>query len=125
MIKFFSILFLSCLFLACSKNNSVDDKILPVIAINSPSNGQTFAGGTTVNITADITDNDKLVEIHVHIYNQATGQLLIDIHRYPNAASYSLNESFLTQNNINYTIRIIAIDKSANQQMQTISVSTN
>lgn len=93
-----------------------------MIVLTSPSNGQIFTPGATVNITADITDNIKLAEIHVHIFNYATGQLLIDIHRYPNAAAYTLNESFQVQSGINYKIQVIAIDNSGNSETQTILV---
>jgi hypothetical protein len=114
------------LVVACSKDNkTVDDDFLPMIVLSSPSNGQVFTGGATVNITASITDNIKLAEVHVHISDHATGQLLVDIHRYPNAAAYALNESFQAQSGINYTIRVIAIDRSGNTEMQTVQVTVN
>lgn len=123
------ILFITCCFFVvagCSKNSkTADDDIVPVVVINSPANGQVFAGGATVNITAGITDNTKLAEIHVHISNQASGQLLIDIHRYPDAAVYALNENFQVQGGISYTIKVLATDKSGNQETQTVSVTAN
>jgi hypothetical protein len=123
------ILFIACCFFlaaGCAKDSGTTaDNTQPVVVLSSPVNGQVFTGGATVNIAAAITDNVKLAEIHVHISNQATGQLLIDIHRYPDAAAYTLNENFQVQSGINYTIKVLAIDKSANEGTQTVSVTAN
>lgn len=111
---------------ACSKNKGgSDDKQLPVIQLSSPANNQIFTAGQIVNITGTITDNDKIAEIHIHISNNNTAQLLEDIHRFPSAASYSLDESFTAQTGITYKIQVIAIDKSGNQQIQTVMVTAN
>ncbi|MEO8403603.1 MAG: Ig-like domain-containing protein [Chitinophagaceae bacterium] len=123
--KIFIILFLFSL-TACSKNKSgSDDHQLPVIQLTSPTNNQVYTAGQSINITGTITDNDKIAEIHVHISNNTTAQLLEDIHRFPTSGSYSLNESFTAQTGISYKIQLIAIDKSANQQIQTVMVSAN
>jgi hypothetical protein len=111
---------------ACSKDSKQsDDKELPVIQLSSPSNNQIFSGGQTANITATITDNNKLALVHVHIYNNGTGQLVIDIHRSPAASTYSLNETLQVQAGIEYKIQVVAIDNSANQQVQTVFISAN
>jgi hypothetical protein len=111
---------------ACSKDSrQSDDKELPVIQLSSPSNNQVFSAGQTANITANITDNNKLALVHVHIYNNGTGQLVIDIHRSPAGSTYSLNESLQVQAGIEYKIQVVAIDNSANQQVQTVFISAN
>ncbi|MEI9946865.1 MAG: DUF4625 domain-containing protein [Chitinophagaceae bacterium] len=126
MIKYFLLLLSTISLLSCSKNNGkTDDKVLPVITLSSPTNGQTFTAGTTINIVAAISDNNKLAEIHVHISNNATGQLVADIHRYPNASVYTLNETFQVQAGINYTIRVLAIDTSGNHETQTVTILVN
>ena len=111
---------------SCSKNSgSSSDKETPVIQLVSPTNNQVFNPGDNISITGTITDNDHIAELHVHISNNSTGQLLVDIHRYPGAATYALNESFTAQAGIPYKIQIIAVDKSANQKNETVTVITN
>lgn len=111
---------------ACSKDSKQsNDRELPVINLTSPSNNQIFSGGQTANITATITDNNKLALVHVHIYNNGTGQLVMDIHRSPDASTYSLNETLQVQAGIEYKIQVVAIDNSANQQVQTVLITAN
>ncbi|MET0393669.1 MAG: Ig-like domain-containing protein [Chitinophagaceae bacterium] len=117
-----------CLWLiaACSKKDgTAADTAVPGVVINSPANGQVFTGGATVTITAAITDDTRLTEVHVHILDNTTSQLLIDIHRYPNTAAYTLNETFQAQSGINYTIKVIAVDRSGKTGTQTVLVSVN
>ena len=111
---------------ACSKDSKQsNDKELPVIQLTSPSNNQVFSGGQTSNITATITDNNKLALVHVHIYNNGTGQLVMDFHRSPTGSSYSLNETLQVVAGTEYKIQVVAIDNSANQQIQTVLISAN
>lgn len=118
-----------CLLIAaasCSKNSDASsDKETPVIQLVSPTNNQVFNPGDNISITGTVTDNDHIAELHVHISNNNTGQLLVDIHRYPDAATYTLNESFIAQTGIPYKIQVIAVDKSANQKNETVTVITN
>ncbi|MEP7374799.1 MAG: Ig-like domain-containing protein [Chitinophagaceae bacterium] len=110
---------------ACSKNSTAKDNELPVITITSPASNQVFSAGEMVNITGTLSDNQKLTEVHVHISNSSTGTLLIDIHRYPAAATYNLNESFQAQAGINYKIQVIAKDNSANENHATVEITSN
>ena len=119
------ILVLIFVFVACSKDSSEKDNELPVVTISSPNNNQVFNAGATVTISGTVTDNKKVAELHVHISNNTSGALLIDIHRYPATATYNLNESFQTQSGINYKIQVIAKDNSANENRATVEVSTN
>ena len=113
------------LLVGCSKNSTVEDNELPVITITSPNNNQVFNAGETVNITGTLSDNQKLTEVHVHISNNSTGKLLIDIHRYPATPTYNLNESFQTQAGINYKIQVVAKDNSANENRSTVEITSN
>jgi hypothetical protein len=118
----------SCFFIIVSCNNKsdkVDDKQPPVILITSPTPGQVFSGGQTANISANITDNSRLVQIHVHISNNGTGQLLVDIHRTPDGPTYVLNETLQVQAGIQYKIQVVAIDNSSNQETQAVLISSN
>jgi len=111
---------------SCSKsNNRETDRVLPVVTISAPLNNQVFTAGQTVNITGTLSDNQQLAEVHVHISNNNTGSLLVDIHRYPLSAAYTLNESFLIQSGIEYKIQVIAKDNAANENRATVLVSAN
>jgi len=111
--------------LACTKETPEKDYELPVVTISSPGNNEVFNAGATVTITGSITDNKKVVEVHVPISNNTTGALLTDIHRYPDTGSYTLNESFQTQAGINYKIQVIGKDNSANENRATVEIATN
>lgn len=125
MLKNIFILFIMFTWLACSKNSPDEDKESPVIQLDSPVNNQVFTGGQAVAITGHISDNGILVEIHVHIYDNTSGQLLIDINRFPNAGAYVVNENFQVQAGIQYKIQVIATDKSANQDVENVMITCN
>jgi long-subunit fatty acid transport protein len=111
---------------SCSKNNNREtDRVLPVVTISAPLNNQVFSAGQTVNITGTLSDNQQLAEVHVHISNNSTGTLLVDIHRYPLSATYTLNESFSAQSGIEYKIQVTAKDNAANENRATVLVSAN
>lgn len=109
----------------CSKDSNSNDKQAPVVTISTPVSNQRFNAGQTVSITGTVTDNEKLSELHVHISNTDDGALLVDIHRYPSASTYSLSETFLAQAGINYRIQVIAKDNSANEGRASVEISTN
>jgi Bacterial Ig domain len=123
--KYLLPLFLLILLQACSKNEKLKDNELPVVTITSPNNNQVFSAGEMVTIKGTLSDNQKLTEVHVHIYNNSTGALLIDIHLSPGSATYNLNESFQTKGGINYKIQVIAKDNSANENRSTVEITSN
>ncbi len=121
-----TLLYVLLLGASCSKNSSAEaDSILPVVIISTPLNNQTFNAGQPVNITGTLSDNKQLAEVHVHISNNNTGALLVDIHRYPVSATYTLNENFIAQSGIEYKIQVIAKDNSANENRATVLVTGN
>lgn len=110
----------------CSKNSSTEkDTILPVINIATPSPGQTFIAGQFVQITGTVTDNNYVAETHIHVYNNNTGALLMDVHLYPAAASANFDQSITAAAGTNYKIQVIAKDKAANEAISTVQVSCN
>jgi hypothetical protein len=111
---------------ACSKNSDDDkDKLVPTVDIWYPDNNHVFAGSQTIGITGTILDDTKVAEMHVHIYNNTTAALLIDIHRYPDVNYYLIDESFQAQPGIQYKIQIIGVDKTGKQGTQSVLVSCN
>jgi len=82
-IKKYFLIPLLLLIAACSKDSHAGDMTPPVITIMSPSNNQHFTAGDTISTVASATDNDQVTELHIHVINKATGELLRDIHSYP------------------------------------------
>lgn len=122
-------LLIICLFTllatSCSKSGSEKDREAPVISLVSPLDGQSFNAGETVAITGQLSDNKILSEVHIHISNIANGDLLVDIHRYPGAGTYELNETFVGLAGIQYRIQVIVKDNSANESRATVNVIAN
>jgi Bacterial Ig domain len=110
----------------CSKD-SADEKDIrpPVITITSPVNGQTFTNGQSINITGTITDDKYIAETHIHITNNTTGNLLMDVHLYPASAITTFNQSFTAASGIIYKIQVIAKDRAVNEARSSVEVSCN
>ena len=110
---------------ACKKDDVIEDGQAPVVLLTTPSNNQTFAAGESINITADITDNQKITEVHLEIINNATGAFITHEHFVPDAPSYKLTRSFAAQANSAYKIRVVAEDASSNSAKAEVSVISN
>jgi hypothetical protein len=124
--KWLTLFFLLAIITSCSKSGTTaSDNVLPVVSITSPAANQVFNGGQTINITAHLTDNARIVEVHVHISDMNTGALLIDIHRNPGNGDYALNENFVVQSGVQYKILILAKDNSANEGHAEVDISSN
>ena len=121
------ILLITAIVLAsCSKNKESErDKVFPVITINTPVNGQSFTAGQSIPISGTITDNEYIAEVHIHVSNNNTGALLMDVHIYPGANSTTFNESITASIGINYKIQVIAKDRAVNESRSVVEVSCN
>lgn len=110
----------------CSKKSgTANDTILPVITIDNPLNGQTFSPGQLIQINGNITDNNYIAEVHIHVSNINTGALLMDVHIYPASASASFSQSITAVAGINYRIQVIAKDKAVNEARAAVEVICN
>jgi hypothetical protein len=109
----------------CSKHADTADMTPPVITIMSPFNNQHFAAGETISTVASATDNDEVTELHIHVINKATGELLRDIHSYPAKGTGTVQDSFSADAGITYTIQIIAKDPAQNVATAKVEVSSN
>jgi len=110
---------------ACSKDSHAGDMTPPVITIMSPLNNQHFAAGETISTVASATDNDQVTELHIHVTNKATGELLRDIHSYPAKTTGTVQDSFAADAGIIYAIQIIAKDPAQNLATAKVEVSSN
>ena len=117
-----------CLLLlsACSKKTDQPaDLVKPVITINTPFSGQVFTAGQSIPIAGTITDNQYIAEVHIHVSNNLTGTLLMDVHLYPASASTTFNQSITASAGIEYKIQVIAKDKNVNESNTTVLANGN
>jgi len=124
--RVFIVVIFCALLPACSKKKStISDKELPVIVIATPTGNQVFQPGDAVTVSGSAIDNDKLAEVHVHVYNNLTGTELLDVHHQIATSSYAFLEIFPAKAGIQYKIQIMAIDVSANTAYATVYASVN
>ena len=118
-------LFLLTLFSACGKPAAEKDKIFPVVSISSPANGQNFTPGQPIPINALVTDETYIAEVHIHVSNTNTGELLMDVHEYPAGKTGNINQSLTAIAGVNYKIQVIAKDRAVNESRASIEVACN
>lgn len=111
---------------ACSKDPATEnDTQPPVISLASPTDGQSFTAGQSIPITGTISDDNYIAEVHIHVTNNTTGALLMDVHLYPAGKTGSFNQSLTATSGTSYKIQVIARDKSLNEGRNTVFVSGN
>ena len=110
---------------SCSKNKDKTDTTPPVITISNPLNGQTFTNGQSIPISGTVTDNEYIAEVHIHVTNTNTGTLLMDVHKFPAAATLSFNESIIAATGVNYKIQVVTTDREVNEGRASVNVSCN
>jgi Bacterial Ig domain len=118
-------LYAALLLCACGKPAAEKDKIFPVVAISSPANGQTFTPGQPIPINATILDETYIAEVHVHVSNTNTGELLMDVHEYPAGKTGNITQSITAVSGVNYKIQVIAKDRAVNESRAYVEVTCN
>lgn len=114
------------LLLSCKKDNeAASDSEMPVITITTPVNAQTFSPGQTITVTAAITDNEKIREIHLEIINTTTGAFVMHEHYTPGTASYQVNRTFTAQAASAYKIKVEAEDMAKNGAKTEVTINVN
>lgn len=117
----FALLFLA----ACGKSAAEKDKVFPVVSISSPTAGQVFTPGQLIPINAEITDETYIAEVHVHVSNTNTGELLMDVHEYPAGKTGTIRQTITAASGVNYKIQVIAKDRAVNESRQSVEVACN
>ncbi len=110
---------------SCSKSAGEKDNQRPVVTITSPANGALFSVGQVITIAGTATDNDHIVEMHIHVSNTNTGTLLMDVHLYPAGPNAVFNQPLTAAAGVNYRIQVLAKDRSANETISSVEVSCN
>ena len=116
-------LFTMLFFIGCKKD-SVDTQ-KPVVKINSPAWGDSFPDGDSVTVTATISDNSDLGEVHFEVTNKANSAEIVHLHLFPNSKTYDLTEGFSVHSGITYHIVVEGDDKSGNAAEDVIEISGN
>ncbi len=119
------LIFLLFMIAGCGKTATEQDKIYPVVTISSPASGQVFTAGQSIPITASITDETYIAEVHVHVSNTNTGELLMDVHNYPAGKTGTISQSITAAAGVHYKIQVIAKDRAVNETNSTVLVSCN
>jgi hypothetical protein len=99
--------------------------MVPVILLTSPTDNQVFGGGQTVNIRANITDNEGIHMVHLSVIDNTTAGHLVHTEEHPDEKTYNLNQSFVAQAGRSYTIDIDASDHNENTSKKELTVSAN
>ena len=119
--KIFRVLGIAALFLGCTK--SAVDNQNPVITLSSPTNNQVFTAGQIVTVTALITDNDDVNQVHLYVNNKANNAEILHFEDHTDTKAYNLSKNFTAQTGITYKIEVDADDHSGNQAKVAIEVS--
>lgn len=118
---FYSLLVLT---VACTKAGPrSNDRESPSVEVTQPVNNAVVNANQPLNITGTVSDNQYIAEIHIHITNLNTGQLLLDVHLYPASAQTAFTQAFTPQAGQRYRIQVIARDRSVNEGSQTLEIS--
>ena len=116
----FFILGFSCLLISCNKSSADDTS--PGIVINSPSDHQTVAADAVVVVSARVTDDVEIHEVHLDITNKITNEVL-HYHFHPDAKNFDLNESFTAVSGTTYHIQVEADDHAENTHEKEIGIN--
>ena len=107
----------------CSCKKDTGDTSFPVIALSTPSDHQNFKAGQTVTISASISDNDELHEVHLYVKNKATSAEILHVEEHTDTKTYTLLKTFTAQAGVTYKIELEANDHSDNESKVEIEVN--
>jgi len=102
--------------------------IAPAIEITTPTNGQVFANGNTINVTGKVTDIGGLYRGSIRITNDADGALLKEqLYETHGFQLYNFNISHTTAITAvsNYTVTVRFEDHGSNVTSASVKVKVN
>lgn len=75
----------------CQKNHRTEpDSEAPVIQVIAPTSNQSYTVGQAVTVSAHITDNERIEEVHLEIVNTTTNATYTHEHFAPASAGFDL-----------------------------------
>ncbi len=99
-----------------------DDKEAPGITLTTPVNNQVLTPGE-IHIKGTVNDNQYIDQVHIEISHLNTGVEYEHVHIHPATKFYAFDQTFTVQSGINYKIKILAEDPSANTVSAQVEVS--
>ncbi len=126
-------------FVACSKSGSgsdndsnhlfsANDKTPPEVLIFTPSAGQVFSNGSTINMTGRITDDLGLYRGTIKIVNEATGNTIMsqsyEIHGL-RLYNFNISHPVSVTTSADYTVTVSFEDHGANAVSKSVLVKVN
>ncbi|MFL5811661.1 MAG: Ig-like domain-containing protein [Flavisolibacter sp.] len=100
------------------------DEIAPEVTVISPADNQSFTGGQTVTVKANIKDNEGIHMVHA-ICMDDLGSHMLHFEEHLDAKTYTLNQSFPTISGRTYTLEVEATDHEENVTKKIVVVRTN
>ena len=116
------ILFSGLVFSQCKKD-AVKDEISPSVVIRTPADGATFTAGQDITVTATVTENVALEEVHFHVTNKSNNEEIVHEHYHPGDKNYEFTGHFTIQSGITYHVEVEAEDKTGNAAEDEIDVT--
>lgn len=122
---------------SCSKgggtpddNHIIDnnDVIAPVIEITTPTDGQVFTNGNSINVTGKVTDDGGLYRGSIRITNDANGALvkeqLYEIHGFQ-SFNFNISHTTAVTTVSDYTVTVRFEDHGTNVTAASVKVKVN
>ena len=119
--RFYPLLALMAILFSCGKQDEID----PVIELISPTENQTYSGGSTIQVKATITDNEGIHMVHLTVIDLSTQGHMVHFEEHFDGKTYELNKSFPTITGRQYQIHIDAADHDDNVAVKECTVNTN
>jgi len=97
-----------------SLSSCTGDKTNPEITITYPASNSTVIIGDTMHITGNVTDNNELEEVDVHVVNLTTKDTVRHDHHSMSGKSFGIVTDYITTDPGNYSVYIEAGDAAGN-----------
>lgn len=105
-----------------------NDVVPPVVEITTPTEGQVFANGNSINMTGKITDDNGLYRGSIRITNDADGSIIkeqsYEIHGFL-LYNFSLSHTVSVTTAADYTVKVSFEDHGQNVSSKTVKVKVN
>jgi hypothetical protein len=119
--------------ISCNKGGAPEDEIhaidvsdnsYPVVVINTPTDGQVFSSGSTINVTGKVSDN-SLYQGSIAIRNETNGLIVKDqyyeIHYIP-SYNFSISHLISVTAETDFTVIVKFEDHGHNQTIKAVQI---
>lgn len=113
---------LTCCFLAACNKSGRDDQA-PDVRIDSPVDESIIGSGGKIHITATLTDNVQLDEVHLTVMDLNRNKFILSQSVFPASNQFTIDTSFITEAQSRYNIAVEGEDHAGNVHRQSIHVS--